>query len=125
MDLGELWRGRQWPALLEYIDGLPSASRTRQAQADDPDFARMVVDDEETKPSSGRWSPPLAEWDTTAIILSGLRTDIKSLLSTVAAMGGGKGKQEPVPSPRTAIDAERDVRHVQRSQALVDLFERN
>lgn len=103
VDLTTWYAAGRWVALLEYIDGLPAASRLNEAIANDPEAAAAIAkarQGEEQKP----WSPRTAEWDLHATMLSAISNDLKTLIAATIKSGGGKpGEVKPFPTPTTAI----------------------
>ncbi|MDO5743497.1 MAG: hypothetical protein Q4P23_03430 [Micrococcaceae bacterium] len=107
MDLALWFRERRWVALLELIDGLPSASRLNEAISNDPDLAEAIASQPEP---SEPWSPRIADYSLTNVILIQIVDSLKALQQTqIAAAGGKPGHMKPFPTPRTAIDRFREA----------------
>lgn len=107
MDVAALYAAGRWAAILDYIDGLPSASRLNEALMNDPETAAYMAQlsmeqgEDERKP----YAPRLAEWDIHATLLRELVDGLKSLSALTLRIAGGKpGDLQPFPSPRTAVD---------------------
>lgn len=116
VDLAAWFREKRWVALLELIDGLPSASRLNEAIANDPELAEAIASQPEpTEP----WSPRVSDYTLTNMLLAQLVNGINALQgTTVAAAGGKPGQIKPFPTPRTAIDR---VREAQEQQFISDM----
>jgi len=113
VDLAEWYAAGRWVALLEYIDGLPSACRLNEAIANDPEtaaqIAAMPAPDEE-------WAPRVAEFDLHAHLLRELLHAVKSNGQiAISAAGAKPGEIKPFPAPRTEID--RAIAAIQREWA--------
>ncbi|MBD1541018.1 hypothetical protein G9E11_01855 [Arthrobacter sp. IA7] len=102
MDLAEWYAAGRWVALLDYIDGLPSACRLNEAIVNDPETAAIIA----AQPKSDReWAPSFAEFDLTAHLLREILHAVKGLKQvSLAAAGGKPGEEKPFPAPRTEID---------------------
>lgn len=114
---------------LDLIDGLPAASRFRQAVLDDPIAAAALVDqqeaDERAGKTAGDWGPEISEYSATVImqgrILAAL-SDIAGLLTAQASGGKSKGKPIRIPTPTTEVERERERRHVSKGRDLMRIF---
>ena len=89
-------------ALLDYIDGLPSACRLNEAIVNDKEtaaeLAALPKPDEE-------WAPRVSEFGLTEHMLRELIHEVKQLRQATIAVAGGKpGQERPFPAPRTEID---------------------
>lgn len=110
-------------ALLDFIEGLPAASRYQAAIANDEEVAQMILDMEEENGGASEWSPPLSEYDLNNTLLSLIVDSLASLQATIVAVNGGKpSKPEPLPRPKTAVDRLREKRSQERQQVIVDIF---
>lgn len=104
MDLAEWWRARRWRALLELIDQLPTASRTREAIMNDPDEARLIAFHREYgKPGEKDepWAPRLSEFDLHAVLL-------REIAHSIAALAGAKSP-DYFPGPKTEADRQVEI----------------
>ena len=102
MDLAEYYAAGRWVALLDYIDGLPSACRLNEAIVNDKEAAAQIA---AMPKSDEEWAPSVSEYDLTAHLLREILHSIKSLRQvSVAAAGGNPGTDKPFPAPRTEID---------------------
>lgn len=107
MDLAEWYAGGRWEGLLELIDQLPAACRLNEAIAQDEEAAEALLSMPGSE--SGEWSPRVAEFDLTNSLLVTVINELKMLrLSGQAVAGGNPKKEEPFPSPRTAMDKVRE-----------------
>lgn len=111
VDLTAWFAQRRWVALLEYLDGLPTASRLNEAIMNDPAtaayLAEISMQDEGEKTP---YAPRVAEWDIHATLLREAVDGIKGLRATLIGVNGGKpGTIQPFPSPRTAIEAAKEA----------------
>ena len=129
VDLHALYQQRRVVLALDLIDGLPAASRLRQAVLNDPDAAAALVDqqeaDERAGKNAGEWAPDVSEYDANVImqgrILAAL-SDIAQTLTAQASGGKSKGKPIRIPTPKTAVEQERDRRHVAKGRDLMKIF---
>jgi len=102
VDLAEYYAAGRWVALLDFIDGLPSACRLNEAIVNDKEAAAQIA--AMPKPDE-EWAPSVSEYDLTAHLLREILHSIKSLRQvSVAAAGGKPGAEKPFPAPRTEID---------------------
>jgi hypothetical protein len=102
VDLAEWYAAGRWVALLDFIDGLPSACRLNEAITNDPEaaaaIANMPTPDQE-------WAPRVAEFDLHAHLMRAILHAIQSNGQiSLAAAGGKPGEIKPFPAPRTEID---------------------
>lgn len=108
MDIAVLVHAGRWGAALDYIDGLPSASRLNEAIMNDPDTAAYLVSLEAEGGEKRPYAPRLAEWDIHATLIREVADGIKGLRATLIAVNGGRpGQIKPFPMPRTAVEAAR------------------
>jgi hypothetical protein len=120
VDLAVWWREKRWVALLEFIDGLPGASRLNEAIANDQELAAILAQEPEPTES---WTPRVSEYGLTEMILSQIADGIKALQQTSIAVAGGKpGEMKPFPSPRTAVDLFRAAKERQELEEAAALF---
>jgi hypothetical protein len=106
VDLAVLWREKRWVALLDYIDGLPTACRLNEAIANDPEMAAHLAEMRVTRPDDAEpWSPRISEFDLNITMLREILHAIKGLRQvSIAAAGGKPGEEKPFPAPYTEID---------------------
>ena len=102
MDLAEWYAAGRWVALLDYIDGLPSACRLNEAILNDPAMATQIA----AQPKSDReWAPPFAEYNLQVHLLREILHELKSNGQiAVSAAGVKPGDVKPFPGPRTEVD---------------------
>lgn len=99
----------RWCGLLELIDQLPSASRYHEAVSNDEEAAEAMLELYEDSGAGEQWSPRVAEFDLTNSLLVTMINELKMLrLSGQAAAGIKPKKEDPFPSPRTALDRVRE-----------------
>ena len=92
----------RWVALLDFIDGLPSACRLNEAIVNDKEAAEQIA--AMPKPDE-EWAPSVSEYDLNAHLLREILQANKALIQvTIAAAGGKPGQDKPFPAPRTEID---------------------
>ena len=102
MDLAEWYAAGRWVALLDFIDGLPSACRLNEAIVNDKEAAEQIA--AMPKPDE-EWAPSVSEYDLTAHLLREILHAVKGLRQvSIAAAGGNPGAEKPFPAPRTEID---------------------
>ena len=107
VSLTDLIEARRGQDLLDYIDGLPSASRTREAILNDPDAVQELALLPE--PDGDDWSPRVSEWTLAHALQYDQRSilvAIKQLLETQVTRKRPK-PVEPLPAPRTLLDEAR------------------
>jgi hypothetical protein len=104
IDLGELWRARQWRKLLNLIEHLPRNSFFNEARANDPEVAEYLA----TQPL-GESEERLSNWDSTVEMLA-LIADRLGLVATITAAAAGYKdlKIDPVKRPTTEIQRVRE-----------------
>ena len=103
MDLAEYYAAGRWVALLDFIDGLPSACRLNEAIVNDKEAAAQIA---AMPKSDEEWAPSVSEYDLTAHLLREILHGVKALRPAIFASGGIKppGAEKPFPAPRTEID---------------------
>lgn len=104
------------------IDMLPTASRTKEAMLNDPDYAAAIVAAEPDDGASRTWAPPIAEYTTEAAILAAVFDRLGALVDTVNAALGGSGRSEPLPRPTTEVDRIRADARKRATEDLIALF---
>lgn len=124
MDLAQWVADGRWEALLELIDQLPSACRFNEAIAQDDDAADELVkfsdQDDSERPA---WSPRVAEFNLSNMLMVSLINEIKMLSQTVIASGGGNPKKvQPFPTPKTAIDRARERQDLNLFREMQSMF---
>ena len=113
MDLAEWYAAGRWVALLDLIDGLPTACRLNEAIVNDPEAAAQIA---RMPKSSDEWSPRSAEFDLKAQILREILHAVKGNGQIAVAVAGGKpGELKPFPAPVTEV--ERAIAAVERQWA--------
>lgn len=120
MDLAEWYAGGRWVALLDLIDGLPTACRLNEAIVNDPEAAAAIA---KMPKSSEEWSPRVAEFDLTAHLLREILHAVKGNGQISIATAGGKpGELKPFPAPSTEV--ERAIAAIERqwAEAFVGQF---
>lgn len=102
MDLAEWYAARRWVALLDLIDGLPSACRLNEAKVNDPEMAAHIA----AMPSpEEEWAPAVSEYNLTAHLLRETVHELKQVKQAVIASTGTRPPHEkPFPAPRTEVD---------------------
>lgn len=102
VDLAEWYANGRWVALLDLIDGLPSACRFNEAIVNDKEYAAQIA---AMPKSDSEWTPRVAEFDLNAHILREILHALKGLKQvTVAAAGSRPGEEKPFPAPKTELD---------------------
>ncbi|HEY1177852.1 MAG TPA: hypothetical protein VGF17_16980 [Phytomonospora sp.] len=106
--------------LLDLIDMLPSASRTREAILNDPEAAAYLA--EQPEPEDGDWSPRISEWSFDHALMYDQRALLVAILQTLRQTAGEKRpkKIEPLPRPRTLVDELREQKRERDRRARVD-----
>lgn len=117
VDLGEEWRARRWWGLLNLIDHLPRNSALVEAQANDEEAARALLDRPPPESEiSERWSDWSPERDALARIDDRLQDIARAVVST---NGGKPGRFQPAPRPSSALQRLRSQQRLMRHHELV------
>nr|BFF07294.1 hypothetical protein GCM10023233_22630 [Brevibacterium otitidis] len=109
------------------MQGLSPASRYRQAILSDPEVAARVVDQEEADRQAGRqqstqWVPEVRDMTASFVVLTKLHAVLEELVAIqtgVATQGKKSRKPTRIPSPPTAIEAERQRRSIEKNRGLL------
>lgn len=110
----------RWGELLDLIDMLPTASRTKEALLNDPDTARLIAEtDEESAPA---WVPPISEYTTEAAVFAAVFDRLGVLVDTVSSALGGKGRSQTFPRPVTEVDRIKERARREAADELIALF---
>lgn len=123
VDLGQMWRSRQWRRLLNLIDHLPRNCWYSESVANDEEHAKMIAEAMERAKANGEHQPnsgpPMHTWSPEAAILADVVNALRALSVTVAASNGAKGLKEPAPypTPKTALDGLQKAAYYERRQA--------
>ena len=129
VDLHTLWRRREGQRIIDLLDGLPRNSRFRAAMLNDPEFAKMIVDQEDKRRQSGeddepfQWGP--AEYSPEVIALQRLEGLLDELAVVVTAQLQGKKSKRKPQDPvkvRTAVEVERERRKVEMGNSIIERF---
>lgn len=124
VDLPQWLADCRFRALIDFIDGLPPASRLREAIFNDPEEAERivaarraaedkqakkdllgVVDDDDDPPAETLWRPRSSEYDLPAIQRSAIHAQLIALTAMFAkANGGSPPAPQYFPAPRTLVD---------------------
>ena len=119
-------RDQRFRALIDYIKGLPAASRYRQALLDDERTAALIVEheskDEDESTQAAKYAVPISEWNATTILLSMLYQGQEQLIQAVGAPHGSKYTPKQPPTPVTAVDKARAEKRRREVDRLFDLF---
>ena len=107
VSLGELWRGRRWRELLDYIDMLPTNSHMHRLLTSDEEYMERVLESKSADDErSGR--PSMADWSLTNSLLAQVIDAVNRNTATnrgIAQQGKGEPpRYDPVPRPYTAAD---------------------
>lgn len=107
MDLSVWLHDRRYRSLLELIEQLPDASRLNEAKQNDPEYAEMIarIRSENEGEEADTWSPPVRNYDLTALLLREVREAVMAVYVAVVRSNGGKtSKVKEFPSPVTEVD---------------------
>lgn len=100
------------------MNQLPRASKFREAQADDEDLARRIVEDKPKAPP--RAAVPLSAFTPEYELLTAAVELLQVLNANVIKLASGKPPQpRPLPRPVTAVDRLREAKRAQRIDALI------
>lgn len=129
VDLHTLWRRREGQHILDLLDGLPRNSRFRAAMLNDPEFAKMIVDQEDKRRQSGEDDEPfqwgLEEFSPEVIALQRLEGLLDELAVILTAQVEGKKSKRKPQDPvkvRTAVEVERERRKVEMGNSIIERF---
>lgn len=112
VDLGALWRGREYHRLLTLIDRIPSNSYYNEALSNDPEHSEMLAKvqaDAKDSVNGAEEAPkiPLTTWSPEVAALTRLIDAVKGVQYTLAAVNSEKGKApnppDPEPRPTTLL----------------------
>lgn len=115
-------RDQRFRALIDYVKGLPAASRYRQALLDDPHTAALIAEAEEPDAQRAPYAVPVSEWNATTILLSKVYQSLEQLIQAVGAPHGSKYKPKPPPNPVTGVDKARAEKRRREVDRLFDMF---
>lgn len=107
VDLSAWLHARRHRSLLELIEQLPDASRFNEAKQNDPEYAEMIarIRSENEDDETATWSPPVRNYDLTALLLREVREAVMAVYVAVVRSNGGKtSKVKEFPSPETEVD---------------------
>lgn len=114
---------------LDLIDGLPSASRFRQALLNDEQVAEQIIraqDEAETNGSPQEsWRLQVSENTPEVILLTHVLQaldDLSGLVLAQASQGKKKHKPRQLPVPRTAVDTVRERKTKEKAQEIASIF---
>lgn len=126
VDLSEWLEQGRWKATLELIEQLPWASRFREAQMNDPEYADEISEmqlrqDDDAKDDS---SPRISEFGPVEQRLTTLIELNKALLMWAQKNAGVKSpkKMKPEPSPRTLVNELMDQKTEQAGFEIAAAF---
>ena len=127
VDLGELWRRRQYRRLLQLIDHLPSHSHYTAAMMDDPEHAKMIAEAQAKasaagKGGSGDSSPSLTTWTPEVAVMTRVLDAVKGVQHSIVLANADPKKAtpqppEPEPRPKTLLMRESKRAENQMRQA--------
>jgi hypothetical protein len=113
VDLAEWYAAGRWVALLDYIDGLPGASRLNEAIVNDKETAAEIA---AMPRSDEEWAPRVSEFGLAEHMLREVIHELKQLRQATIAVSGNKPPAEkPFPVPRTEV--ERAIENIERQWA--------
>lgn len=126
LDLGTMFRARQWRRLLNMIDHLPRNSWYTETMSNDEEHAKLLSEamakrnsSEEGEAARGTGHPPMRVWTQESSMLAEILDGIRNLTYTLRAVNGDKTAKPPVPTPRpiTALEVQaRRARHNERQR---------
>lgn len=111
----------RWGEILDLIDQLPTASRTKEALLNHPEYARAIAEaaGEEV---AAKWSPPISEWTTESAIHAAVFDRLGALLDAVSGALGDKGRSQEFPRPVTEVDRIKARARQEAAEDLIALF---
>jgi hypothetical protein len=116
---GELWRSRQWRRLLNYVDQLPSHSRTYAALVQDEEYAALVLEAQEEAEKAGRvlaGGPSMTTWTPEVAALAMVNDKLAVLIE---AKKKKPGRITPYARPSTAFQRVKQRKRLQTHERLV------
>jgi hypothetical protein len=120
MDLGELWRTRQWRKLLNLIDHLPRNSFFTAAVANDDEHVEQIIAARERAGSEEASGPSLSEYDGVLERLDALvDATNQNTAATIAAAGAKAPRIPPQQRPVTAFERVAHRRKSAKHQSVV------
>lgn len=120
VDLAAWYAAGRWVAILDFLDGLPSACRLNEAISNDPETAQALA--AMPKPADP-WAPRVSEFDLNATMQREILHALMALRMTMLAVNGQRpGDLEPFPGPRTRLEAALADADRAATVALVELF---
>lgn len=120
---GELWRGRRWRELLNYIDMLPTNSHMNRLLTTDEEYMEAALAKREGQPGSNR--PSMAEFSLTNSLLMQLIDAVHvntAVNKGIANPKGPKPRIDPVPRPATAAERVNYLREKRRHEEMVAML---
>lgn len=103
--MGELFRERRWHLLYVLITHLPKTSLTKEALAQDEEFAASVLAGRTTDDLRGPGSIPLSEFTPEVAALFDVIDRLGDVCNGLVGLMGKKPRPvRPVPRPKTAFD---------------------
>lgn len=119
MDLLDFIRGRyRRGKLYRLLSQLPRSSRFRQAQANDEEYAELLLSKFAGTPAPK--GPPLGEYTLEAELLTGIGEQLERVVQRLAWLGQDKYRLSPWPRPETAVDRLKARIAMERIDSLID-----
>lgn len=104
VDIAELVAAGRWQAALDYVDGLPAASRLNEAIANDPVLAAQIVAAQDDDAEKVEWAPRVSEFGLVEMLLSQILDAVRGDTATAVSISGNKPAEvKPTPTPKTEI----------------------
>lgn len=122
LSLGELWRGRRWRELLNYIDQLPSNTQMNRLMSQDEEHMTAIMRSQKGEQSS---APSMADWSLLNSQIATLIDAVNRGTAVQQAIANPKGaKPKIVPMPRPATAAEKVEKRLtkERHEEMVSLL---
>lgn len=115
VDLAEWYAAGRWVALLDLIDGLPTASRYNDAIVNDPEFAAELA---KLPEPAEKWAPRTSEFDLNAVHNTQIIDLLKAINHTLLAVNSTSTPTPPEPTPRPHSALEKATMAQQRQDAV-------
>ncbi len=121
LELGRLWRARQWARILRLANRLPRASRFVQASSNDEEHVRALQEAMAQSDKPRNTGPALSEWTQEAEILAVIADLVQQngLIAMTAAGAKNAGRLRPYPRPQTAWESVRHERGLENYRELM------
>lgn len=123
VDMGDLFRGRRWRALLNYIDLLPSGTHKNRMVTQDEEHMEAILSSKQGQ--AGEYKPSMSDWGQLENMMATLIDAVNRNTETVHATAQGKKKPLRIPNyprPATALDRVKNKMQKRQHEEMVALL---